>query len=366
MLDRGIQTALLALLRLGLWGKEEKTKVLPLSSTQWAALYSCAQRHTVEGIVYDSFAQLPLDLLPPHDLLLKWTVKIDQIERRNRQMNACIEEQLNLFNREDLYPVLLKGQGVAACYAIPDHRVCGDIDWYFEQKKDYRKANELVRKGGLDVSCTAGFSTAYLWKGIVTEHHQRMFDIHNPLNFLFLNRLQKQFHKERLQRELTGNTLLLPAPLLMMIQVNVHILKHLLSFGVGIRQLCDAARVYYTFRLNVDGEELMQVYKKLGILKWMDLLHYVLVKFIGLQPESLPFEVPENIDADWMMDEIWLSGNFGFFYPQSEMGVKKPRSSRSQPSGRIWSNLSRYFKFAPMEAISFPLVQVYSKFGGNS
>lgn len=366
MLDSCIQTVLLALLRSGLWGKEEGTKVLPLSGTQWADLYSYAQRHTIEGIVFDSLARLPLDLLPPRDLLLKWTVRIDQIERHNDQMNACIKQQLDLFTRESLYPVLLKGQGVAACYAIPNHRICGDIDWYFEQKNDYQKANQLIRKGGIDVSCTAGFSTTYSWKGMVTEHHQRMFDIHNPFMFMYLNRLQKQFHQQMHRWELEGNILLVPAPLLMMIQVNVHILKHLLSFGVGIRQLCDATMVYHNFRLNVDGEELKQVYKRLGILEWMDLLHFVLVKFIGLPMESLPFQLPGHIDADWMMDEIWRSGNFGFFYTQSAMGEGQPHSSRNQPIRRIWSNLSRYFKFAPMEAISFPFVQVYSKFRGNN
>jgi hypothetical protein len=366
MQDKKIQTALLALLRLGLWGKEEVTDALILSAPEWAALYAYAQRHTIEGIVFDSLQHLPDDVLPPRDLLLKWTVKIDQIERHNKQMNTCIREQLDFFNREGLFPVLLKGQGVASCYPIPNHRVCGDIDWYFENKKDYQKANELVWKGGIAVSYMAGFSTAYLWKGIVTEHHQRMFDIHNPFSFLLLKRLQIKFNEQQIQQQLEGHTLLLPAPMLMMIQVNVHILKHLLAFGIGVRQLCDAARVYHTFRLNVDGEELKQVYKKLGILKWVNLLHFVLVKYIGLRRESLPFVLSAEVDADWMMNEIWLSGNFGFFYPQLEMGLAQPDFSVSQPSRRVWSNLSRYFRFAPMEAMSFPLVQVYSKFGGNN
>jgi hypothetical protein len=41
-----------------------------------------------------------------------------------------------------------------------------------------------------------------------------------------------------------------------MLQVNAHILKHLLSFGIGIRQLCDAARLYKTYHNQVDGNVL--------------------------------------------------------------------------------------------------------------
>lgn len=361
MPDNKIYTALLSLLRSGLWGEIENNKSLPLSDEQWGQLYNCARQHTIEGIVFDGLQRLPFDMLPPRELMLKWTVKIDQIERRNRQMNICIEEELNFFNDQGIYPVLLKGQGVASCYDIPEHRVCGDVDWYFEQKKEYQKANRMLKQKGVSISGTAGFSTEYAWRGILTEHHTRMFDIHNPFCFTYLDRLQKQFYNERLKREFQGHTLLLPAPILMILQVNVHILKHLLSFGVGLRQLCDSARVYHTFRMNINGQELKQIYQTLGILKWIDLLHTVLVKFIGLPLTSLPFELPEVSDADWMMDEILMSGNFGFFHPRFEGQTGNTGVVRSHVTRRVWSNMRRYFKFAPMEAVSFPLVQFYSK-----
>lgn len=362
MTDTKIQTALLSLLRLGLWGKGEAEKVFPLSPQQWQELYYSAQRHTIEGLVFDSFQHLPVDWLPPRDLLMKWTVRIDQIERHNKNMNACIKEQLNLFNSNGIYPILLKGQGVAACYDIPNHRVCGDVDWYFEQKDDYRKANKLIEQKNIDISYTAGFSAEYLWGTVVVEHHTRMFDIHNPLSFAFLNRLQKQFYSQKLKRELQENTLLLPAPILMVLQVNVHILKHLLAFGVGIRQLCDSAKVYHAFQSDIDGQELKKIYQRLGILKWIHLLHAILVKYIGLSPQSLPFELPESADADWMMDEIWMSGNFGFLDSRYKVNENQSHTIRNQATQRVWANLRRYFKFAPMEVISFPLVQLYSKF----
>ncbi|KEQ28182.1 hypothetical protein N180_00660 [Pedobacter antarcticus 4BY] len=361
MPDNKIHRALLSLLRSGLWGENENIISFPLSGEQWVQLYNFARQHTIEGIVFDGVQRLPFDMLPPRELMLKWAVKIDQIERRNMQMNVCIEEELNFFNGQGLYPVLLKGQGVAACYAVPEHRVCGDIDWYFEQKNQYQKANRILKQRGIKSSGTAGFSTEYVWRGILTEHHTRMFDIHNPFCFTYLDRLQKQFYNERLKSEFQGHTLLLPAPILMVLQVNVHILKHLLSFGVGLRQLCDSARVYHTYQMKLDGQELKQIYQTLGILKWIHLLHTVLVKFMGLPSASLPFELPDASDADWMMDEILMSGNFGFFHPRFEGQTENAGLVRSHVTRRLWSNMRRYFKFAPMEAVSFPLVQFYSK-----
>lgn len=365
MTDRKIKRVLLLLLRTGLWKTADACDICTLAPAQWLTLYRYAQKHTIEGLVFDGLCRLPAALRPPRELMLKWTVRVDQIERHNTRMAACIKAQQAIFHAQGIYPVLLKGHGVAACYDIPGHRISGDVDWYFEREKDYCRANELIRQHGIALSYTAGLSTEYLWQGIVVEHHKRMFDIHNPFSFPYLDRLQKQFHDTKVIREIQGNILTLPAPVLMMLQVNAHILKHLMSFGVGIRQLCDAARVYHSFQSAIDGQQLRQIYQRLGILNWIHLLHAVLIKYIGLLPQSLPFELPQDINAEWMMEEIWLSGNFGFYDVRYEADTRAAVTGRNQASHRISSNVRKYFQYAPMEAICFPLVQFISKFAAK-
>ena len=354
MPDKEVQQVLLFLLRSGLWAELTAEQLAPLSAQQWASLYHYAQQHTIEGIVFDGLQLLPAGLMPPRALVLKWTVRVDQIERHNKQMAACMKSQLDCFQAEGIHPLLLKGYGVASCYDIPEHRISGDVDWYFTQKQDYLKANALIRKMGMDVKSVAGSSTVYGWQGIVVEHHRKMFDIHNPFNFRFLRKLQQSISKDSIRLDLQGTALTLPAPILMMLQVNVHILKHLLAFGIGLRQLCDSARVYYSFQAEVNGQVLKHIYQRLGILKWIHLLHAVLVKYIGLPAASLPFPIPEGVNADWMMEEICRAGNFGF-----------SDTNRDAVSQKISSNVRKYFKYAPMEALSFPVLQFISKFAGK-
>ena len=359
--DKEIQTVLMCLLRAGLWGGGDLAFAAPVSSGVWAAVYRAAKKHTIEGLVYDGVQQLPADLMPPRDLLLKWTVRIDQIERHNLQMAAGIKAMSALFRRVGVTPTLLKGQGVAACYDKPEHRISGDVDWYFEDPAGYDEANQLIHAHGLNLKYVAGGSAEYSWGGIVVEHHKRMFDIHNPFCYGYLHRLKRQFHKKTQRQQCLGNELTLPAPMLMIVQVNAHILKHLLAFGLGIRQLCDSARLYYTFQAELDGARLQEIYRKLGILSWIHLLHSVLVKHIGLPPQALPFPVPAGTVADWMFEEIWQSGNFGFHDDRFKDQHINSELRRSQAGQRIWSNVKRYFKYAPMEAISFPVVQYISK-----
>ena len=155
-----LQPIFFELLRMGLWGKGSLSRQEPLSDEDWAVLYRYAQTHTVEGIIFDSFALLREEQLPPRGLRMKWTVRIDQMERYNAQMAAVTAKQFAEFTARGLHPFLLKGQGVAHCYPNPLHRVSGDIDWCFEGSA-YDAAVELLREQKLFARSSYGFSLDY-------------------------------------------------------------------------------------------------------------------------------------------------------------------------------------------------------------
>jgi hypothetical protein len=286
-------------------------------------------------------------------------VRVEKIEQRNNWMNKIIAEQCAFFERKGgLQPLLLKGQGLALCYPDPSRRICGDIDWYFPTKDAYRKAFRDIADMGVNIRSTAGYSAYYQWKGCGVDHHQKLFDIHNPFCRSYLRDLEQQEEKRSSHTSLSGAELLLPAPLIQVLQTSTHILKHLLSFGIGIRQLCDVARVYTTYQKQIDGTYLEAIYTKLKIIKWVDLLHDLLVRYIGLPTRDLPFSIRKEQGADWMMEEILRSGNFGFHDERYQK--EQQHQGREKSTQRIWNNLMKYFPYAPMEALSFPWVHFYS------
>jgi hypothetical protein len=359
-MDNKLKDIFFQLLRIGLWGKESLIIETPLNESDWSQIQCYAKNHTVEGLIYDSFKYLKDDQLPPQALLIKWTVRVDQIERHNKKMNEVIAAQYTAFTKMGLQPILQKGQGVAYCYDIPEHRMSGDIDWYFENK-GYAQARELLKEKNIAFQDTAGFSLFYDWKSITIEHHKRLFHIRNPLQYRYLRKLEKIYHKQQQDLLINGTTIKTLAPELQLLQVNVHIFKHLLSFGIGLRQLCDSARLYYTVSSQIDSGALKEIYEHTGILGWTHLLHIILVKYLGLPSQSLPFPYPDNWQADWMMDEIFYSGNFGYHDDRYKDGSFSPLSARPAGAHRIWSNMKRYFKYAPQEVFFYPFVQLYSK-----
>lgn len=353
------------LLRIGLWGEGKLSVASPITSEDWNTIRKYAINHTVEGIIYDSFAFLEENQLPPQELRLKWAVRMDQIERYNEKMNQVIAEQFKAFSELGLRPILLKGQGVASCYRIPLHRTCGDIDWYFDND-GYAQSREFVKEKNIIFNDAASFSLDYDWKTVHIEHHKKLFDIQSPFKAVYLNNLENRYRDQQQSIDITGLPVYILAPELQLLQVNVHILKHMLSFGIGLRQICDSARLYYTVYSQINKNALQQMYWKTGILKWVHLLHRILIEQLGLPKNCLPFAYPETLDADWMLDEIWYSGNFGFHDERYEYGkIINVISSLPEGPKRLWKNFLRYVKYVPMEAIAFPMVHTYSKFFGK-
>ncbi len=352
------------LLRIGLWGEGKLSLTKPLSDDDWNSILKYASNQTIEGIIYDSFAFLHEDQLPPIAIRLKWAVRVDQIERHNVKMNAVIAEQFTLFTQNGIRAILQKGRAVASYYRMPNHRISGDIDWCFEDD-DYSKARNFLKERDVNFKYTPDFSLGYDWNEVHVEHHMRKFDFYNPFKKKYLNKLLEKYQTQQETLVIDGISIRLLAPELQILQVNIHILKHLITYGISLRQFCDSARLYYSILPNIDGQALHAIYKKTGMLKWTHLLHKLLVDYIGLPQNAIPFPYPKDTRVDWMLDEVWYSGNFGFNDERFEQGEKSKFFCRPDSAKRLWKNFKKYVKYSPQEAIAFPILHAYSKLFGR-
>jgi len=363
-MDKPLREILFQLLRIGLWQKGSLSLKKPLTKEDWSQILFYSSKHTVEGIIFDSFNYLSEDQRPPQSLLLKWAVRIDQIERNNEQMNRVLSSQYKEFAAEGIHPVLMKGQGVAYFYNNPKHRICGDIDWYFENNT-YNKARNFLKEREIAINDKSGFSLDYYLNDVSIEHHKDLFDISSPLKSRYLKNLQVAFRDKQQIIFINETPIKILAPELQIFQINAHILKHLLFYGVGLRQLCDSARLYAQTISAIDADALKTIYKRSGILNWIHLLHILLVKYLGLPQSSLPFPLLEGKEADWMLEEIWHGGNFGYYDDRHSNG-KVISAIWSHPNGlkRLWNNLFRYLPYAPQEALFMQTTYLYSKWFG--
>ena len=352
------------LLRIGLWSdvKIDEDEFLPeISKDDWENLFLNATKQTVEGVFFNAFEILNQKSLPPENLLIKWTVRIDQIENRNKKINSLIGNQWRWFRNNNLNPIMLKGQGIAKHYASPLRRGTGDIDWYFDSKS-YDRALTLLKRRGITLDIEGFFDVSYTSNSIIVEHHRKLFDMENPFKNKLLKKLLSTRENGLVSINIDSEAITILSPILQIVQVNLHILKHQLGFGIGVRQLCDSARLYHAYKDKYDSEELMIIYKKLGVLKWIHVLHHVLVTGFGLSEDKLPFSIPNKIDSSWMLEEVWQSGTFGYYDDRYKYGKRFFLSVQPDSLNRIFKSFKYYSRLVPFEAISYILNRLFLKF----
>ena len=309
--------ALFSLLRAGLWEREpDDLSPFPLTDAQWWNVYRMAVRQTVAGIVFRGLHHLPEAFLPDDALMVHWVAKADHIERKSRKMNVVVRRLLQRMDHNGLHPVLLKGQGVAAFYEHPQMRECGDIDLYFPLEKEGREAAEVMRRAGCRLESQPDGSSSYSWQGVEIEHHTRLFDLHNPFLKGCLATLAREhgFTVQALdgkRPEESPATVTVPSPLLNLLLLNAHLLKHLMGHGVGLRQFCDMGRAYYALRGSYSPEELEAVYRRTGLLKWSVQLHAFLTEYLGLHRPELPYMDADGRTSPALLHIVLEGGNFG-------------------------------------------------------
>lgn len=346
--------ALLALVRAGLWGTDvTDLSAFPLSDVQWNGVLRLALQQTVVGVAYEGLCRLPDPLLPPEATLIKWVAETDSIERRNMAMNKALRLLLQLFADNDIVTVVLKGQGVASFYEKPLLRECGDIDLFFPVDGDGAKAKGLVEAKGINTSVEPDGSLAYCWHGFTVEHHCRLFDLVSPSNVKRVAALERQYGFSSVK--IQADSLFMasvPSPLLNLLMLNTHIMKHAFGWGIGLRQLCDMARAYHCLRDAVDGAALRDAVGLLGVGRWTAMLHAFLVAQLGLDAASLPYG-EESASAQPLADMVWRSGNFGFNVGARRDADASVVTRKRRTAMALLRNARFAFAYAPKEGLAY-------------
>lgn len=344
-------SVLLFLLRVGLWGDAPRSLPLfPLSGESWERVFRMAVRQTVAGIVFQGVSCLPDRLLPPERLLLRWVAEADVIERNNRATDRALSELSSLFGRCGLMPVLQKGQGIARLYRHPQQRACGDIDLYFPQPQERERAVGLLREQGIRVTRSGEGSWCCVWSGIEVELHASLFDVSNPFARRYLLRLEREqgFEPFLLSQQADAG-LHVPSPLLNLLLLSAHAMKHAFGMGIGLRQLCDMACACRRLRAAVEAEKLRAACEQAGIWKWSLLLYAFSAEHLGLPAGCLPCEEPLPSPRP-LLDIVLKGGNFGLHRAGSDRSRQTAWGRKLQTLAAIAGNARFSCKYAPREA----------------
>ncbi len=340
------QQAFFLLLRYGLWEQSPgDTSPFPLTDDEWMQVYTESQRQTVQGLLFRGFQQLPESLFPPQSLVMRWLADTTAAERSYRQSVEATAFTWKLFSKAGLNPMLQKGLAVGMLYEHPEERVYGDVDWCVD---DMAAAEALLHKAGIKTEHRADQSLCFACHGTEIEVHPQLISLQNPSHRYALDLLLHD--GEHVTMTLAdGSVVSVPTPLQTIVLLQTHIMRHVVTSGIGLRQFCDLARAYHTLHRRMDDSQLVEYFCRLGLLRWTQLTHTFLHRYLGIQAEELPC-VPDASASDCLRlaRAILRWGNFGRSTMSWFTSFQK-NHTKLHTATRIARNLPFALRYAPAE-----------------
>lgn len=346
------QQLLPALLRAGMFNKlQGVVNLLPAAPDCWKLVFRLARTQTVTGLVYQGICRLPNHLLPPPALLMQWVAQVEVIERHNHQTNQALQELTACFVAQGLNPIVLKGQALAALYPEPLLRECGDIDLCFDSTHESQAALRALQTMGYQPQPSADGSYHFRWQGIDIELHQHFTDAASPRLRRELQRLAAQFPPINAS-QLTGvKGLRTPAPLPNLLLLNLHLLKHALGRGIGLRQFADLAVASVHYCEHISLQQLRQAHHALGIERWSHLLYTLLQQHLGLPDTCNPYAHEPLPSTQALLQRVLREGNFGRKSTSSHAPQPQPVWKRKLATAQAFAGRAGFaLRYAPTEA----------------
>ena len=133
----------------------------------------------------------------------------------------------------------------------------------------------------------------------------------------------------------------------------VHIYRHLFTEGIGLRQLLD---YYYilTHSTHEQRTEAFRVLSSLEMKKFVSALMFVQQK-IFLLPDEFCLTAPNAKVGNFLLDEIFLAGNFGQYDSRIRWRNKNPLSVFLN---KLAHNF-RFLKYFPSEVLWAPFWKIW-------
>lgn len=357
-----IQQQFLELVRTGLF-PDHNARFLPHgNSVDWDMLYWLAEEQSVMGLVVAGIENLPASERPPKEVVLQFVGLTFQLEQRNKAMNTFVAKLMERLRAEDIYAILVKGQGIAQCYEKPLWRACGDVDLLLSES-NYERAKELLCPLATDVETEY---THFKHQGMTIDGW--VVELHGTLH----SRLSKRVDRliDEVQKDVfyggnvrswdnSGTQVFLPSPDNDVIFVFTHILHHFFFEGIGLRQICDWCRLLWTYRDSLNHELLESRIRKMGLMSEWKAFAAFAVKWLGMPVEAMPlFEDNDthkvNLDkkADKICKFVLEVGNFGHKQRRDYSGMSYLKRKFVSVWGRL-SDMLRHFQLFPKDSIVF-------------
>ena len=380
-------------------GQRERLSHAP-SEEEWRELFCMARKQAVLGVCFHAVQQLhDFGQRPPQPLIYEWFSIAETIRKTNEQLTKrCCKLQEKLAEA-GIRSSILKGQGIATYYD-KELSVCrqpGDIDVYVDC--GFERAIQFAHDcGQKDVDWDYKHLHLDVFRGTEVEMHYRVEVL---LNLIRNRKLQRWFkehesgiyglaeitegslrskskekfeekieekHLENIKEKSGSVGLVMPVVEFNLFYILLHIYRHFLYEGVGLRQIMD---YYYTLKRysgalrsksdknNIDNcseTVALDAVRVFGMERFAKGLMWVMQTVMAMPEEWMLWE-PDRREGEYILRQVMRGGNFGH---HDERLVNRPKGKVHTVIAVTKHNLHLLWHY-PSEVIWPPIWFVWHK-----
>jgi hypothetical protein len=305
---------------------------------------------------------------PNEDDVMDWMAEAAKLRKRNLLLFEKSADIARRFHDDGFNCCILKGQGNALHYPMPELRTSRDVDiWVWpsdgQVKSVRREIGNYVWKSFPDAKMMYLHIDYPIYEKVPVEVHVYPSILNNPVRN---KKLQQYFNSQKtdvdnhcVSYNFDGNSFSFPVPTDSFNRIFelCHIMHHEFDEGIGLRQLID---YFYLLRRGFTDEERKhdcELLLSFGMYRFAAAVMYIMKKVLGLEDKYLLMP-PDDKAGRLLLRDIIRGGNFGkynksFAHDGKDINPKRYFYKtfhnlslvRYYPSETLWEPLFRTWHF---------------------
>lgn len=274
----------------------DEDPAVPPEGVDWKYIFDKANEQNIAGLVASAVLRLP-DMVQT-DNSQSWNDIMMQTMFVMGKRFAEFEKMMGVLKKNGIEPICLKGAVIKDLYPVPELRTMGDFDVLIE-KEERKSVKDIFGSMGYEVE-----NRTFLSEMSNKNVHWEVF---TTLEEEFNNNCEhwESMLRENVISDVNGRLLLNPT--YEFLYVIVHMAKHFVGRGCGLRNILDivlAAKFRYA---EIDFDAVYRYCDELGIDRIFEYIVLVLDRYFDIR---LPLKMP-MLDDELFMDYILSYGIYG-------------------------------------------------------
>ena len=229
----------------------------------------------------------------------------------------------------------------------------GDIDWYVGNARELQRVAVHLQNQGYSLQSHADGSISFDIEGVEIELHTHLTDLLSAKGKKVVQELIDTEGRQQMALP-DGHPIEVAGMMTTLLMLESHLMKHLSTVGIGLRQFCDLARTAHVLNGHYDTDAFLEIQQRAGMQCWHQLLRQFLATVLGLQATEFP-EIrtasSKNLEKDlqWVLRDVLRGGNFGQHTAEWLSQSRSDKGLTIHTLRQILTRLPFSLRYAPAE-----------------